>query len=390
MMRAIISAAAVAMLMLGSCAQKQEYTDFTITGTIPGLEAGEKVSLRSQGRDMNVRIDTVAGDGTFVIKGVAEQPFLGEINIEHQGANKMGKAISLMVENGVITVEAAHVDSLAPSWYTGGEGKMKERNVTVKGGRAQQEYAEYQEFMFPYELAMSEGHKRAFWNRDGSEDEQAAAKADYEQAVAQVEAKEAEFVNAHPGYSISAMKIGQQVSEPFKYTDEELTEIANRVAACPDTARVAKINRSIEAARRFTRGSKYSDFEMTKPDGSKEMVSSHFGNGKVKFIDMWASWCGPCRAAIPHVKELYGQYPEGLEIISLSVDQEDDAWKKAMEQEQMPWAQYIAKDGTPDLLRENYRLSSIPYLLVINDDGTIAYAGWSPREASEMIASLIK
>lgn len=95
MMRAIISAAAVAMLMLGSCAQKQEYTDFTITGTIPGLEAGEKVSLRSQGRDMNVRIDTVAGDGTFVIKGVAEQPFLGEINIEHQGANKMGKATAV-------------------------------------------------------------------------------------------------------------------------------------------------------------------------------------------------------------------------------------------------------------------------------------------------------
>lgn len=389
-MRAIISAAAVAMLMLGSCAQKQEYTDFTITGTIPGLEAGDKVMLIPQGRDMSVRIDTVAGDGTFVIKGVAEQPYVAEISIDHKGDDGVGKSIWLMVENGVITVEAAHVDSLAPSWYTGGEGKMKERNVTIKGGRAQQEYAEYQEFMFPYELAAKVAHKNAYWNHDGSADEKAAEIANLEQANAELEAKDAEFVNAHPTYSISAIKIGQNVARPFKYTDEELTAIANQVAACPDTARVAQINRSIEEARRFTRGSKYSDFEMTKPDGSKEMVSSHFGNGKVKFIDMWASWCGPCRAAIPHVKELYGQYPEGLEIISLSVDQDDDAWKKAMEQEQMPWAQYIAKDGTPELLQENYRLSGIPYLLVINDDGTIAYAGHSPREASEMIASLIK
>lgn len=390
-MKTIILSAASALLLLGSCAQKQEYTDFTISGTIPGLKAGDKVELRANDREFGMRVDTVAGDGVFVIKGVAAQPVIAEIRIYPvENEKSIGYAFPLMVENGIITVEAAHLDSLPPSWYTGGEGKMKERNVTVNGGRAQSEFAEYQEFMFPYELAVKEGHKNLYWGEDKSPEANVAAQEAYTNAERELAAKNDEFVNDHPAYSVSTIILGQKVSEPFTYTDDELTEIAAMLAACPDTARVTAINASIEKARKFTRGARYTDFELTTPDGKKEQFSSHFGNGKVKFVDFWASWCGPCRAAIPHVKELYAQYPEGLEIISVSVDQDDKAWERAMKDENMPWQQFIAKDGAVDVLRSAYQLSGIPYLLIFDDNGSIVYAGHNPQEVSDLLATMIK
>ena len=390
-MKTIILSAASALLLLGSCAQKQEYTDFTISGTIPGLKAGDKVELRANDREFGMRVDTVAGDGVFVIKGVAAQPVIAEIRVYPvENEKSIGYAFPLMVENGIITVEAAHLDSLPPSWYTGGEGKMKERNVTVNGGRAQNEFAEYQEFMFPYELAVKEGHKNLYWGEDKSPEANVAAQEAYTNAERELAAKNDEFVNDHPAYSVSTIILGQKVSEPFTYTDDELTEIAAMLAACPDTARVTAINASIEKARKFTRGARYTDFELTAPNGKTEQFSSHFGNGKIKFVDFWASWCGPCRAAIPHVKELYAQYPEGLEIISVSVDQDDKAWERAMKDENMPWQQFIAKDGAVDVLRSAYQLSGIPYLLIFDDNGSIVYAGHNPQEVSDLLATMIK
>lgn len=57
--------------------------------------------------------------------------------------------------------------------------------------------------------------------------------------------------------------------------------------------------------------------------------------GKYNFIDFWASWCGPCRAAIPSVKQLQQKLGDKLNIISISVDKKRQDWERAMEVEKM-------------------------------------------------------
>ena len=66
------------------------------------------------------------------------------------------------------------------------------------------------------------------------------------------------------------------------------------------------------------------------PEGVEHRLSEFTVGDKYVMVDFWASWCGPCRAAIPHVRELYNKYSDRVNFIAVSLDKEEDAWRKAM------------------------------------------------------------
>lgn len=95
--------------------------------------------------------------------------------------------------------------------------------------------------------------------------------------------------------------------------------------------------------------------------------------GKVLMIDFWASWCHPCRMEIPHLKKVYQAYHEkGVEILSISVDAVDAAWKKALGQEQMPWPQARDPKGfDEDGFRKIFGFGFVPFAVLIGADGKV-------------------
>ena len=91
-------------------------------------------------------------------------------------------------------------------------------------------------------------------------------------------------------------------------------------------------------------------------------------------LEFWASWCGPCRGAIPHLKELYSKYhKDGFEIVSFTLDHKESMWRKASEEEDFPWI------DTSDLLAykspivKMYGVAGVPYSLLIDKNGIIVY-----------------
>ena len=115
------------------------------------------------------------------------------------------------------------------------------------------------------------------------------------------------------------------------------------------------------------------DFTLKTPAGEDLQLSSL--KGQYVIVDFWASWCMPCRAAIPHVKELYAKYHAGgLEIISVSIDDKEDAWKKAIGQEQMPWKQVIdtyTGSNQQANITGGYGIGAIPYTLLLDKEGKV-------------------
>ncbi|MDD6009011.1 MAG: thioredoxin family protein, partial [Prevotellaceae bacterium] len=86
-------------------------------------------------------------------------------------------------------------------------------------------------------------------------------------------------------------------------------------------------------------------------------------------VDFWASWCGPCRASMPHLKEVYAKYKkQGLEVVSVSIDEKADAWEKAYKELALPWIDVCNHIGWKDELVQKYAIRGIPHQVVIDSD----------------------
>ena len=121
---------------------------------------------------------------------------------------------------------------------------------------------------------------------------------------------------------------------------------------------------------RMAEGNVAPEFSYPTPDGKKNLGPQDF-KGKILVLDFWASWCGPCRQEIPHLKEAYKTYHDkGVEFFSVSIDKDGTAWRKALKEENMPWKQAQASKAGKDVMKL-YQFSGIPYILVLDKDGKI-------------------
>lgn len=89
--------------------------------------------------------------------------------------------------------------------------------------------------------------------------------------------------------------------------------------------------------------------------------------GKVVLLDFWASWCGPCRDALPKVKQLQAVYKGGdFVVVSVSEDEDMNAWKAFVAGHGMSWAQRF--DGDSSLMKK-YQVTALPTYVLLGKDG---------------------
>lgn len=113
--------------------------------------------------------------------------------------------------------------------------------------------------------------------------------------------------------------------------------------------------------------------------------------GKYVFIDVWATWCGPCRAQIPFLEKIEKEYHgKNIAFVSMSVDNVSakDAWKKMIKKDNMGGVQLFADHAFKSKFIQDYKISSIPRFILVDPDGNIVSIN-APRPSDKELRSLL-
>ena len=176
----------------------------------------------------------------------------------------------------------------------------------------------------------------------------------------------------------------------YEYDYEKLVEKFNTLGENAKATEPGKtIADRIQKLSAVAVGQVAPDFTLNTPDGKP--LSMHSIKGKVKVIDFWASWCGPCRGENPNVVKMYEKFhPKGLEILSVSLDEDKDAWLKAIEDDKLTWNHVSDLKGWQNAAAQLYCVNGIPHLVVLDENNVIVAKDLRGEELQNKVAELLK
>lgn len=375
-MKKIIIICAILSLSAALKSYSQAKTGFTITVTVPKAAEGRKVYLKSDQSPSKLIDSTIVKNGNFKFKGSVSSPRLYTVLFDKLKKQRFASAIPLFVENNKITVSAG-LDSNATEFeilYTGGFPYDK---IKVKGSATHELFLKYNAGYGPFKAAQNKAFDLyiAHLSTRGR-----AVKRPISSGIKLVEAVDVakekslnyikKFIKENHSSSVALYVAHKNISSfNAKEIDETMASLSPTLKSSDDGKKL--IGRAA-VIKRTAVGSKFVDFDFNDKDGKPVKLSDHLGKGKYTLLDFWASWCGPCRADLPHLKEVYELYnPEGFEVINISMDSDKAKWLKAVADENMSWLQLSDLKAFTGDFSKIYNFNGIPTCLLIGPDGEI-------------------
>ncbi len=358
----------ILVLTLASCSND----GYTITGKIEGQKAGKAVLMKiKNGRPFP--IDTIKiSDGSFTFKGKVEEPELFLISID-----KTKNPIGFFVENKNINI---NVDV------------KKIEDAVIEGSPITDEFKKLIDNTPGNDRLEKLSQEVRNAQISNNKDALKSIQDEYNNIMAEQQAYFKDYINKnndkiigvymalrmHPNFKIDELKELEKKFEKNLGQNKYVKEFKSLVEA----------KEKVEASLKATEiGAVAPDF--TLPDLKGKMVDlKSFDKKSYLLLDFWASWCHPCINEIPNLKKAYKEFSnKGFNIISISLDKNNKAWSKALNEHNMTWTQL--NDSIGDVA-STYGVTAIPFTLLLDKDGKIVAKNLRGEQLENKLKELLK
>ncbi len=352
-MKRIFLALASALLLV-ACSQKQEMTIHGQVDPALGLDSAD-VTLFVQAPDTLIKHTVALVDGAFTITQAVEQPQVTRLSIS--GLGRYDICLEPGVVEFIITANPDTTSEVAAF-------------ISCTG-------TPNNDLLDAYNQAENKAIK-ALMAASSPEESVAAEEAyitmTYDFVVAHINTLASTAIFADASYYMSLEQIGAILAQ---LNEENLQH-----------GRIPRVKASYEAMVKTQVGEKFTDFALPTPDGEELALSSIVSQHDFVLVDFWASWCGPCRRAMPALKAIYdAHHGSHFEILGVSLDDNRENWLGAVEQLGINWKHVSDLQGWNCAAGKLYGVSAIPSTVLINNQGIIVGRNLSEAELQTILST---
>ncbi|HMI03109.1 MAG TPA: TlpA disulfide reductase family protein [Pedobacter sp.] len=339
----------------------QNKKGFSISGELKGLQDNTLIMLQREKDTVGV---TFVKNQRFQFKGFADQegePYFIKIDTTSKKYSYQIKgAIRIIMENKPLLLNGDLID-------------LSTTALTVTGSDSHDDYKGFvllqNEILRPANSALSKMNLALEkYGANGKRKVDSLYYADcvieFNNALQKVEDSKRDWINRHRNSLVVPWAIGISIGG-----EEREKAYAGLTQRAKDSYFGKQLLEAIETERRNAVGAVMTNFEFQKPDGKSLSLKEVVDMSKLTIVDFWASWCKPCRASFPKMKDLYAAYhSKGLNIISYSIDKDESAWLKALTQDNLPWLNIRQTHG---MAEEIYGVNTVPSIFLLDHTGKI-------------------
>lgn len=344
---------------------------YVLTGEVPEAWEGKPVVLYTADAGALQAVDsTKVADGGFRFEGRFGLPrrCVGVVYLDPERRDDPRMAVDFTV----------YLDSTAVAAVC--DASQREPLWTLSGGALQSRMEAFREADRP--LAEEQSRAFAAYTRAFYNDGDLPRGIDLARRVAKYRRQRSELAMrtiAEEPCSAAGLSLLQELCDnPGELTRAELAALFDGLAPEVRDSEAGRYTGERIRSKRMLAGEPLPDVELVDAGGRSRRLEECLRPGHVTLIELWASWCMPCRGDMPCVKQAYDRYRRrGFDIVSVSVDRDEARWREALAEERMPWLQLRDADGR---CFERFETTGVPTAILVDGEGRIlhlnARGGW--------------
>lgn len=347
-------------LLLSSAAFPQN--TYTINGTIHGIDInGEPAELsRIEGKTLVQQ--TAIRNNKFMFTGSVDKPELWILFIENH-------RIPFVIENADISI------------------KIYPDSTRISGTKTNDDFQQFIDKSNAYKKQITEVYNKHQAAIDSPEERERLENL-YQEMEKSWQSQVASFVkeniNNPAGQNALQSMVGSLSLGELKaiITKVDSTNLHNKP--------VQNAIDRIEVMEKTAIGQFYTDIQAFTPSSERIALSDYAVKNKYIVLHFWASWCAPCRQNMPELVSVYDKYKNhGLEIVSLSIENDKNQWTRAINELGMNWPQMSDLSGWDSRNLKAYDITAIPQLILIDKEGYIINKTYNLSDIEKQLEDLL-